>query len=141
MPYDSDFQLLPDHLRVSVTGVRRSGDAAFEAGQIGRKIVQTCEKNGVYRILLVLNLTGRLSAVDSYEMVVDAVGYGWTHRLRMAMVDKNKESVDDVRFTETVAVNRWYEVQAFTDEGKALAWLLDSSHRERAMSFPEESES
>lgn len=135
--YESEFQFFRDYLRVVVTGVRRSGDAAFDAGAVGREVVDRCNKAGIYRVLVVLNLTGRLSAIDSYEIVVDSGRYGWNHRFRLAFVDANQESVDGVRFTETVAVNRWYEVRAFTDEDEALDWLLDESHGERAMSFPE----
>lgn len=138
MPYDSEFEMHSDHLRVVVTGVRRMGDAAFDAAEVGARIVERCNEAEIFRVLVVLNLSGRLSAVDSYEVVVNSARYGWNHKFRLALVDANKESVDGVRFTETVAVNRWYEVRAFTDEDEALAWLLDGSHRERAMSFPDD---
>lgn len=123
MPYEFDFQLQQDYVRVQVTGARRYGDAAAEAGRVGRKIVEFCRDADIYRVLVVLNLSGRLSAVDSYEIVTDSEDYGWDHRYRLAFVDPRKSSIEDVKFTETVAVNRAYSVKAFTDESEAIEWL------------------
>lgn len=125
MPYEVEIQTQPDYLRVHVSGERRYGDAALEASQVGQQIVEACRNADNYRVLLVLNLRGRLSATDSYEMVEDAKEYGWDHAFKLAFVDTNKESIDDVRFTETVAVNRAYSVRAFTDDAEAIDWLLD----------------
>jgi hypothetical protein len=125
MPYEVDIQAQQDYVRVHVTGERRYGDAALEASQAGQQIVESCRNADNYRVLLVLNLRGRLSATDSYEIVEDAKEYGWDHAYKLAFVDTNRESVDDVRFTETVAVNRAYSVKAFADEAEAIDWLLD----------------
>ncbi|MDX1498322.1 MAG: hypothetical protein R3176_00395 [Woeseiaceae bacterium] len=125
MPYDVTFEVHDEHVRVTVTGTRRQGDAALDAAIVGRKTVQVCEQEDLYRVLVILKLEGRLSAIDSYEMVIGAKDFGWDHRYRLALVDTNEESADDVAFTETVAVNRAYAVKAFTDENRALEWLLD----------------
>jgi hypothetical protein len=58
-------------------------------------------------------------------MVADSRHYGWDRTFKLAFVETNSESVDDVEFTETVVVNRAYVVKAFTDESKAVDWLLD----------------
>lgn len=125
MPYEVDIQTQQDYVRVHVTGERRYGDAALEASQAGQQIVEYCQKADIYRVLLVLNLRGRLSATDSYEIVESSKDYGWDHAYRLAFVDTNKESIDDVRFTETVAVNRAYSVRVFADEAEAIDWLRD----------------
>ena len=72
MHYEADIQLRENHVRVHVTGRRRTGDAAFEAGQVGRHIVEFCRKADVFRVLVILDLSGRLSAIDSYEIVSQA---------------------------------------------------------------------
>lgn len=125
MSYDVAIEMNGDHLRVTVTGIRRQGDAALDAAVVGKKTVEVCEREGIYRVLCVLNLEGRLSAIDSYEMVIGAKDFGWDHGYRLALVETNENSADDVAFTETVAVNRAYAVRAFTDEDEALEWLLD----------------
>lgn len=124
MPYEIDIQLRENYVRAYATGERKTGDAAFDAGNAGRHIVEFCQKAGVYRVMVVLNLGGRLSAIDSYEIVDQSKDYGWDHNYRLAFVDTNSESADDVKFTETIAVNRAYSVKQFTDEAKAVDWLL-----------------
>ena len=125
MPYEVDIELLDNHVRVYVTGERRTGDAAFEAGQAGQHIVEFCRNSEVYRVLVVLNLGGRLSAIDSYEIVDQSKEYGWDFNYRLAFVATNEDSADDVKFTETIAVNRAYSVKQFSDEAEALEWLLE----------------
>ena len=125
MPYEIDIQAEQDYVRVHVTGERRYGDAALEGSQAGRQIVEFCQNADNYRVLVVLNLRGRLSATDSYDLVESSKEYGWGHHYKLAFVDTNKESIDDVRFTETVAVNRAYAVRAFADEAEAIDWLRD----------------
>lgn len=125
MPYEIDIQPRQDYVRVHVTGERRYGDAALEAGQAGQQIVEYCRNANKYRVLVVLNLRGRLSATDSYEIVESSKDYGWDHAYKLAFVDTNEESIDDVRFTETVAVNRAYSVRVFADEAEAIDWLCD----------------
>jgi hypothetical protein len=124
MPYEASIEVREDHLRVSVTGTRRLGDAASDAGDVGARVVGACREHGIYRVLLLLNLSGRLSAFDSYEMVANARDYGWTHAFRLAIVDSNPRSMVDSEFTETIAVNRAYGVKAFRNEDEALQWLL-----------------
>ncbi len=108
MPYEIDLQTNENYVRVHVTGERRYGDAAVEASQAGHQIVEYCRDADIYRVLVILNLRGRLSAIDSLEMVANAQEYGWDYAFKLAFVDTNNDSVDDVKFTETVAVNRAY---------------------------------
>lgn len=124
MSYKVDLRAEQDYIRAEVSGARILGDAATDAGRVGEQVVQACNEAGIRRVLLILNLSGRLSAIDSYEMVTNAPQYGWKHAFRLAMVDLNEESFDDVRFTETVAVNRSYEMKVFNNEQDALDWLL-----------------
>ena len=126
MSYDAQFETHENHIRIHVTGSRRYGDAAVEAGEVGRRIVEYCRKADIYRVLVVLDLSGRLTAIDSLDIVTQSRDYGWDFNFKLAFVDLNEESAEDVRFTETVAVNRSYTVKAFTDENEGLEWLLDN---------------
>lgn len=124
MAYQAQIDVRDGYLRVAVSGTRRLGDAATDASEVGMQVVSACREHSIYRVLLVLDLTGRLSAFDSYEMVSNARDYGWTHAFRLAIVDNNPRSMVDSEFTETIAVNRAYAVKAFRDEDEALQWLL-----------------
>jgi hypothetical protein len=52
--------------------------------------------------------------------------FGWSRRFKLAIVDVNEDSRKDNLFTETVAVNRGYNVKIFDNENDAKEWLLQS---------------
>lgn len=127
MPYQVDLQTIENYVRAHVTGERRYGDAAVEASEAGYQIVEYCRTVDIYRVLAILDLRGRLSAMDSLEIVSNSREYGWDYSYKLAFVDTNPDSIEDVRFTETVAANRAYSVKAFTDEAEAIDWLIDKA--------------
>lgn len=125
MSYEIEFQTHENYVRVHVRGERRYGDAAVEASEAGSQIVRYCRDANIYRVLVILDLRGQLSAFDSLEMVSQSQEYGWDHSFKLAFVDPNNDPVEDVKFTELIAVNRGYSVKAFDDEAKAVDWLID----------------
>jgi len=124
MPYKADIQAKQDHVRVEVSGDREAGDAVADADQVGRQILEQCQAAGLNCVLLVARLTGHASAIDIFEIVTGSEKYGWNHDIKLAFVDLNAESIDDVRFMETVAFNRAYRVRVFDNEVDASQWLL-----------------
>jgi len=124
MPYEANIQAHEDHLRVEVSGDREAGDAVADAGLVGQQIVEACRNSKIDRILLVLKLSGHASAIDIFEIVTGSEKYGWNHDIKAAFVDLNAESIDDVKFAETVAFNRAYRVRVFDNESAARQWLL-----------------
>ncbi len=127
MPYAAEFQIVDDYVRLDVTGERRPGDAAAQAGDVIEKTVEFCRSVGVYRVLVVLHLEGRLSALDSYDIVVHAKDHGWTHAFKLAFVERHRDTFADVKFTEIVAANRAYPIRAFESEAEALGWLREDA--------------
>ena len=125
MSYEVKLEIQQEYIRAEVSGTRTLGNAAQEAGTAGKHILKVCNDTDTNRVLLLLNLRGRLSALDSFEMVTESRDYGWTHAIKMAIVDLNRRSYEDSLFTETVAVNRSYSVKVFDNEADALEWLLD----------------
>lgn len=124
MPYKADIQAKQDHIRVEVSGDRGGGDAVGNAELVGRQVLRECHAKGINQILLIASLTGPASAIDIFEIVTGSEKYGWNHDIKMAFVDLNSESIDDVRFMETVAFNRAYRVRVFDNETDASEWLL-----------------
>jgi hypothetical protein len=125
MPYQVDIQKHDKYVRVHVKGERRYGDAAVEAAQVGRQIVEYCRVANIYRVMVILDLNGRLSAIDSLEMVAGSQQYGWDHSFKLAFVVTNAGSIEDVKFTESIATDREYAVKAVTEEAEAVDWLMD----------------
>ena len=87
----------------------------------------TFAKNSQIRRLLVdsTKLTGfdSIGTVDRYKMAEEFADAG-KFSVRLALVAR-AELIDPQRFGITVARNRGLDVDVFTSEAKALAWLLD----------------
>ena len=124
MPYNADIQAKRDHIRVEVSGDRSAGDAVGNAHRVGQQVLKECQAKGISQVLLIARLAGHASAIDIFEIVTGSKRYGWTHDVKLAFVDLNSESIDDVRFMETVAFNRGYRLRVFDNETDALQWLL-----------------
>lgn len=126
MAYQAEIQTHPDHIRVEVSGRRAPGRTVTDAYVIGRRIVEECRKAAIERVLLVSQLTGRIPALDAYEMVTGLEDVGWSRSTKLAFVNLHADSHEDSLFTETVAVNRAYFMKVFDNEEDAREWLLDS---------------
>ena len=125
MGYKTQITEYPDYVRVHVTGERSPGHSVANADRVGKMIVDYCRDKGVEKIMLVLELQGRLGPLDSVGIVTHSPEYGFHHGFRLAFVDLNAESYRDSLFTETVAVNRSYAVRVFDNEQHAREWLLN----------------
>ena len=124
MAYETNITEFPGYLRVHVCGERAPGHSVTNADRVGKMIVEYCRDNDIDRIMLVLELGGRLGPLDAVGIVTHAPDYGFHHGLRLAFVDLNTESFPDNLFTETVAVNRSYSMKVFDNEQNAREWLL-----------------
>ena len=126
MPYDADYQVLTDHIRIEVSGERVPGSVAFDSSIVMEKTIKLIRESGISQCLVILNLTGSLSAMDAFDMVSISEDVGWQRDFRLAIVNLDAESLEESRFTEVVAGNRAYPLQVFDDEEEAKTWLLDS---------------
>jgi len=126
MTYEVKLQAHANHLEFRVFGDRLAGDAVTDADLVGQQVLEQCRAHEINNILLILELTGAVSAIDIYQIVTNSEQYGWRHDLKMALVDLNRDSLADSQFTETVAVNRAYRVRAFDNERDASEWLLSA---------------
>ena len=124
MGYETHITEYQDYVRVQVCGERSPGHSVANADRVGKMIVEYCQDKGIDRILLVLELVGRLGPLDAIGIVTNSADYGFHHGFKLAFVDLNAESYRDSLFTETVAVNRSYSMKVFDKEQEAREWLL-----------------
>lgn len=120
MSYDVHVTAHDRYLRIEATGTRsREASEAFF-----RRIAEESNVRGLYDILLVLNLEGRLSTFEIHDMVTKHRDVGFDSRHTIAVVDKNTESRPDTRFAEDVGNVRGLKGAAFDSEEDAIRWLL-----------------
>lgn len=123
MSYDFKIDVRDGLVCVNVSGDRGTGDHVANADEVGEEIVRVCRETGINRILLLSKLTGRASPLEQFRTVVHSIQYGWSRDYRLAFVDLDKGSDTELRFVETVALNRVFKVQAFGNEVAARQWL------------------
>lgn len=125
MPYETTIESFEDYVRAEVSGDRIPGREVNDATQAGRKMSAACRDYGANKLLVIFKMTGRLGPIEAYEIFSNPEDYGWSRDVKVAIVDENPESQEDSTFSETVAVNRAYDMRVFDNEIEAKVWLLE----------------
>ena len=88
-------------------------------------IYYACAQGDCSAILVEENLTGKgLGLFDIFEVVTDGSEKTWPYIRRIAYVDVNPEHASqDMKFAETVAVNRGVNIHVFNNVRDAEAWI------------------
>lgn len=127
MSYQINFTVEQNYLRVDVSGKRVRGKEVENAVSLFSQIAKVCRAKRLSRILVVSRVAGTLSLFSVFKVVKTPEKIGWDRRFKIAYVDCNEESKEEVLMGETFVVNRGYRMtKVFTDEKTALAWLLDT---------------
>ena len=93
-----------------------------------RRIVATCEEYNCFNILGETKTMNRLSTMDNYDHITIMKQAGVTLRHRIAWVAHGPEALADLRFVETILLNRGLaNGKVFTSIEEAKRWLLDKS--------------
>lgn len=107
----------PRFLLVTVEGIIR----AHRNERTLRRIAKETKRRSATKMLLdVRGLVGQWEAEDRYDAGVFFASEAFVH-IRVAVLDR-EERVN--HFAEWVAVSRGADVRGFSEEPKALAWLL-----------------
>jgi len=108
--YEADAKLM----RVRAWGV----DPIENWNASKEKVRQLSETHRVFRLLVdVRELEVAPSILDIFDF-----GQNWLDNIKTAIL-VGEQTHEDVRFVETVAVNRSKQMQIFHDEDEALLWL------------------
>jgi len=91
-----------------------------------QEIYQVCQSSPLRGVLIEENLDGpRLELIDIFEIVSQISLRVHPLRQIVAYVDINpNHSQRDLKFAETVAINRGLQVKVFDDAAMAEAWLI-----------------
>lgn len=121
MSYTLTLHEKPTHLHAIVTGANRADVALAYLAELLRE----CSARGRRRVLLEERLVGpRMSLIDVFEVVETRARDALAMFDRFAFVDVYPRG-DNVKFAETVAVNRSIPVRTFATVAEAEAWLAE----------------
>lgn len=123
MPYELHFEVADKLLRVEIRGDRTDGDLSVNARAAWNRIAAVCSEHNLSRILVVSHATGKYSTFNAYEINSALAECGIQRTWKIAFVNLDKESYQDIEFGETVAVNLGFQVKIFPTEDAARAWL------------------
>jgi predicted fused transcriptional regulator/phosphomethylpyrimidine kinase len=125
MPYELSIQEKENYIRVDVSGQRTPGHEIEDAISVWSRVAEVLNEKQIDRVLAIYNLTGRLPARAAHAIAYDPAKFGWSKHFKVALVELNEESRQDMFFAEDVAVSSGYRVRIFDSEQEAEAWLLD----------------
>lgn len=124
MAYVLNFQNENGILLVSISGKREKQELVMSAQEVWRKIARFNQANEYRRLLVVSSATGNYPVLDAYlinsKLEECGVQRGW----KIAFVNLDQASFPDVKFAETVAVNRGFNLGVFDNEPDARVWLM-----------------
>lgn len=113
-----------DYCRLYVSGEWTRGQEANEAKKIWEELMEVSKQTDISRVIAVFDIPGSLPTMEAFEIASAPISSGWrNHRWKIALVYPYPERYESNLFSETVAVNRGYNVKAFRNELDALAWL------------------
>jgi hypothetical protein len=117
-----------NHLRVEISGEREPGSYVRDMVAGWSLVANECRVRGIYRILGINRLSGSAPTTDAFEiaMAIPPLFRGTPVKLAQVVLGDD-ESKRANRFAEDVTVNRGVKAGNFSDEGAALAWLLDGT--------------
>lgn len=119
MAYDIVLSLRDGYVLAEASGKRSMEDSA----NLARSFAKFADEHGVFNVLLILDLKGRLDEFQMYDLASRFEEYGLDSRFRLAIIDHNEETKPERDFMEDVVVNRGLNARVFDKEDDALAWL------------------
>jgi hypothetical protein len=65
--------------------------------------------------------------MESYSFVknIGALGFKSTDRIALIVNSRSTEEISRHRFSETLAINRGFEIKLFFNEKDAISWLTE----------------
>ncbi len=126
MAYELNFQDQEWGLLVTITGTREQDVLVSHARDAWRIVAEEANKRQAEKILVLSSATGKYPALDAFLINSKLDDYGIERLWKIAFVNLDQESYENVKFSEVVALNRGFNVGVFNDEGEAREWLLAS---------------
>jgi hypothetical protein len=121
MTYKLAIKQEPSYLHVTITGVNSWENVQSYLAEIMRE----CMARRSYRVLIEERLEGpRLGTMDVYQIAADGADRAKGLFEAIAYVDVNAQG-GQMKFAETVAVNRGLPVTVFASVDDARKWLLN----------------
>ncbi len=103
------------------------GDKSYQtAVALWKQITKVCEQHNCYRVLGIAESTTAMPIMDSMNHAQLFKDFEITNRYRIAWVELNPKALGNLKFLETVLLNRgMLNGKTFDDVEEAKKWLLE----------------
>jgi hypothetical protein len=125
VPYEVAIQEKEDRVRAGVSGSRKPGAEFADSQGAWRQIFDACRTTGIPRAMVVADINGPLPTLPAYKIGTSLEASGGNRSIRIAYVELDEASRQDVHFAEIVAVNQGFSARVFETEEEARNWLLE----------------
>ena len=104
-----------------------TGDKSYQtAVALWKQITKVCEQHNCYRVLGIAESTTAMPIMDSMNHAQLFKDFEITNRYRIAWVELNPKALGNLKFLETVLLNRgMLNGKTFDDVEEAKQWLLE----------------
>ena len=126
MAYKLNFQDEGGVLLVEISGEREKEELVKSAREAWREIASKTFEAKVIKILVISSATGKYPALDAFLINSRLDECGLHRDWKIAFVNLDRASYQDIKFAETVAVNRGFDLGIFKDEFSARRWLIEA---------------
>ena len=123
MSYTLSTKQEDDLLVVEIGGQRTKGELVRHASVAWTEITSLCHERGLSRLLIISRATGEYSTTNAYRINSQLSEWGVRPGWRIAFVNLDSESLANMQFGETVAVNRGFDLKVFDNVDDARKWL------------------
>ena len=121
-PYELTFDNYPHYLLARVTAQTANDEIII--GYV-RDVVEKCRESGNSRVIIQREIAGTLGDADAFLTGSRVVDLGIV-QLKIALVNKRSENIEDLRFSVLLLNNRGANIHLFNNIPDAEAWLLTS---------------
>lgn len=121
MSYAMSVTYMGDHVEA-----RSTGDKSYQtAVTLWSEITKVCDEHKCYRVLGIAESSTAMPVMDSMNHTQLFKDFAITNKYRIAWVEFNKEAIGNLKFLETVLLNRgMLNGKIFHDVDEAKQWLL-----------------
>ena len=123
MTYKLDFNVEGNTLRVEIFGERPKDKLTQVSKEAWVEIVKVTREKNMKKLLIVSHAIGDYPTLNALQINSSLAEYGVHRSWKIAFVNLDKKSFEQIKFSETVAVNRGFWVSIFDNEGDARNWL------------------
>ncbi len=124
MAYKLNFQDEDEVLLVEISGEREKKELIQSAKEAWREIAGVSREKKLVKLLVLSRATGKYPALDAFLINSSLAECGVQRVWKIAFVTLDQASFQDVKFAETVAVNRGFNLGVFNNEDSARKWLF-----------------